>query len=124
MQVAEITLNDNVIVKKNNRALWENEDGRQMSAPSKDFKAWQKSAMIESRMQCRTRFIKPVSLEVIVYFGTKHRSDLDNRLTSILDMLVECVILKDDSWLCIPLIQVQAEYRKKKPGAFIRITEL
>lgn len=52
------------------------------------------------------------------------KADLDNRLTSILDMLVEALILRDDKWQDVPLIAVQAEYRKKEPGAFIRITEL
>ena len=59
-----------------------------------------------------------------MYFGTMGKADLDNRLTSVLDMLVEALVLRDDKWQDVPRIAVQAEYRKKEPGAFIRITEL
>jgi Holliday junction resolvase RusA-like endonuclease len=94
------------------------------SIPSKSFYDWQESAMQQTRLQTRARFIKPVSIEVVIYFGTNARADLDNRLTSILDMLVECVVITDDKWQSVPLMKAQAEYRKGKPGAFVRITEL
>lgn len=95
-----------------------------MSFPSKKFVQWQDTAMRQVRIQTRERFYKPVSIEVIIYFATLARADLDNRLTSILDMLVECVMLRDDKWQDIPLMKVQAEHRPRKPGAFIRIIEL
>lgn len=69
-------------------------------------------------------FFKPVAIEVIIYFPTNTRADLDNRLTSILDMLVECIVLRDDKWQDVPQIAVQGEYRKGNGGAFVRITEL
>lgn len=80
--------------------------------------------MRQVRIQTRERFFNPVSIEVLIYFGTKTRADLDNRLTSILDMLVECVVLRDDKWQDVPQMSLQAEYRKGKGGAFVRITEL
>lgn len=75
-------------------------------------------------MQTRQRFYVPVGIEVIIYFGTNIRADLDNRLSSILDMLVEALILRDDKWQDVPRIAIQAEHRKGKPGAFIRLTEI
>lgn len=80
--------------------------------------------MQQVRLQTRVRFFEPVSVEVIIYFGTKGRADLDNRLTSVLDMIVECVVLRDDKWQDVPRMAVQAEYRKGEPGAFVRISEL
>jgi Holliday junction resolvase RusA-like endonuclease len=116
----EIILEGNVPSKKNSRI----NRGDGMSFPSKRFEQWQNDALKQLRMQTRQRFYVPVSIEVIIYFGTKTRADLDNRLTSILDMLVEAMVLRDDKWQDVPMMQVQAEYRKGKPGAFIRITEL
>lgn len=63
-------------------------------------------------------------LEVVIYFGTYRRADLDNRVTSILDMLVEALVLRDDKWQDVPAIKAVAEYRKNAPGAYIRITEM
>lgn len=95
-----------------------------MSFPNKKFIQWQSDAIRQTRIQTRERFLKPVAVELIIYFGTKVRADLDNRLTSVLDMLVEALVLRDDKWQDVPMIQVQAEYRPRQPGAFIRITEV
>lgn len=95
-----------------------------MSFPSRKFEEWQRYALQQVRLQTRERFFKPVGIEVIIYFGTNTRADLDNRLTSILDMLVEGLVLRDDKWQDVPRMAAQAEYRKGQPGAFIRIMEL
>lgn len=116
----ELVLEGSVPSKKNSRI----NRGDGMSFPSKAFVDWQIEALKQVRRQTRQRFYVPVSVEVIIYFGTNIRADLDNRLTSILDMLVEGLVLRDDKWQDVPLIAVQAEYRKRKPGAFVRITEL
>ena len=116
----ELTLKNNVPSKKNNRfTRW---DGR--SVPSTNFVQWQNHALWQVRQQTRHRFLKPVSIEIIIYFGSNARADLDNKVTSILDMLVEALVLPDDKWQAVPMIKAQAEYRKADPGAFIRITEL
>lgn len=119
-KIVEITLEGSVPSKKNSRI----NRGDGVSFPSNKFIQWQRNALKEVRMQTRHRFFNPVSVELIIYFGTNIRADLDNRLTSILDMLVEGLVLRDDKWQDVPLIQVQAEYRKNKPGAFIRLTDL
>lgn len=119
-KIVEITLEGSVPSKKNSRI----NRGDGVSFPSKKFIQWQRNALKEVRVQTRHRFFNPVSVELIIYFGTNIRADLDNRLTSILDMLVEGLVLRDDKWQDVPLIQVQAEYRKNKPGAFIRLTDL
>lgn len=116
----ELTLEGSVASKKNSRI----NRGDGMSFPSKKFMQWQNDALKQCRMQTRQRFYVPVGIEVIIYFGTRIRADLDNRLTSILDMLVEALVLPDDKWQDVPRIAVQAEYRKGQPGAFIRLTEI
>jgi len=119
-KIVELTLEGSVPSKKNSRI----NRGDGMSFPSKKFVQWQDTAIQTVRIQSRERFYKPVSIEVIIYFATLTRADLDNRLTSILDMLVEALVLRDDKWQDVPLMKCQAEHRPRKPGAFIRITEL
>ena len=119
-QILELRLDGNVPSKKNSRI--NRGDGK--SFPSKKYMDWEEYALKQTRQQTRLRFIKPVSIEVIIYFGTNIRADLDNRLTSILDMLVEGLIIKDDKWQDVPMLQAQAEHRPRNPGAFVRITEL
>ena len=116
----ELVLEGNVPSKKNSRAFTRTG----ISVPNNKFIQWQNDALKQVRAQTRKRFYVPVGIEVIIYFGTKGRADLDNRLTSILDMLVEALVLTDDKWQDVPRMAAQAEYRKGKPGAFIRITEL
>lgn len=116
----ELTLEGSVPSKKNQRI----NRGDGMSFPSKKFIQWQHDALRQVRIQTRQRFYVPVGIEVVIYFGTNIRADLDNRLSSILDMLVEALVLRDDKWQDVPRISIQAEYRKGKPGAFIRLTAL
>lgn len=119
-KIIELILEGCVPSKKNSRI----NRGDGMSFPSKKYADWEKYALGAVRIQTRERFYNPVSIEVIIYFGTDTRADLDNRLTSILDMLVDALVLRDDKWQDIPMMQLQAEYRQRNPGAFIRITEL
>lgn len=116
----ELVLEGSVPSKKNQRI----NRGDGVSFPSKKFVQWQSDALKQVRIQTRQRFLVPVGVEVIIYFGTKVRSDLDNRLSSILDMLVEALVLRDDKWQDVPRIAIEAEYRKGNPGAFIRLTEI
>ncbi len=116
----ELVLEGSVPSKKNQRI--NRGDGK--SFPSKKFVQWQDDALKQVRAQTQQRLYVPVSLEVIIYFGTKVRSDLDNRLSSILDMLVDALVLRDDKWQDVPRIAIEAEYRKGNPGAFIRLTEI
>ena len=119
-KIVELILEGSIPSKKNSRI----NRGDGMSFPSKKYAEWEEYALQAVRLQTRHRFFNPVSIEVIIYFGTDTRADLDNRLTSILDMLVDALVLRDDKWQDIPMVQLQAEYRQRKPGAFIRITEL
>ena len=116
----ELTLTGAVPSKKNSRI--NTSSGR--SFPSKDYSDWHKETLKSLNIRRPQHFLKPVALEVIIYFGTKHRADLDNKVTSIQDLLVDAMILRDDGWQDVPRIAVEAVYRKGKPGAFVRITEL
>lgn len=118
--MVELVLDGNVPSKKNSRVR--TKSGSYI--PNRNFYDWQTEALKQVKTQTRERGLTGVSVEVIIYFGTNTRADLDNRLTSVLDMLVEGLVLRDDKWQDVPYLAVQAEYRKGAPGAFVRISEL
>ena len=113
--IIELKLDGNVPSKKNSRVRTRSGS----SIPSKAFYDWQNSALLQTKAQTRARGLSNVAVEVIIYFGTNVRADLDNRLR-----LVEGLVLRDDKWQDVPRLQAQGEYRKKEPGAFVRITQL
>lgn len=119
-KTVSITLTGSVPSKKNSRVR--TRSGSYI--PSAAFRQWQTDALWQVRSQTHERFFEPVAVDVTIIFGTKARADLDNRLTSILDMLVEGLILRDDKWQDIPKMTVQAAYKKGEPGAIINITEV
>lgn len=120
MSNVALNIDGSIPSKKNSRINCRN--GR--SFPSKSYSDWEKYAIQQVRLQTKQRFFGPVAIDIIIYFGTKTRSDLDNRLTSIMDMLVNALVIRDDKWQDVPSISVKAEYRAGNPGANININEL
>lgn len=116
----ELVLEGSIPSKKNSRINLRS--GR--SIPSTKFTQWQDDAMRQVKMQTRERLYGHLHVEAIIYFATLGRADTDNKITSILDMLVEMMVLRDDYWESIAKTSYEAAYRPGKPGAFIRITEL
>lgn len=119
-KTVELVLEGSVVPKKNSRI--NTAGGR--SFPSKKFTQWQNDALKQVRLQTRERFLGHIQIELIIYFGTLGRADTDNKVTSILDMLVEALVLKDDYWETVARTTYEAAYRPGKPGAFVRITPL
>lgn len=115
-----LELEGNVPSKKNSRINLKSG----VSIPSSSFTAWQADAIKQVRIKTRARFLKPVRVDVIIYYGTLREADSDNRLTSILDMLVEAMVLTSDKWKMVPSGSFDSVYREKKPGAVIKITEI
>lgn len=115
-----LVLEGRIPSKKNSRVS--TRSGRNF--PSKDFYDWQADAIQQVRMQTKERFYTPVRIDFTLYFGTLGKADSDNKRTSILDMLVEAFVLKDDNWLDVPKDSTECYYRKGEPGAVVKITEI
>lgn len=118
--IVELKFAGNIPAKKNSRI----NRGDGMSFPSREFEDWQKTAIQNVRLQTREHFDGHVMIELVLYFGTLGRADTDNRVTSILDMLVKAGVLPDDYWESVAKTNYEAAYRPKRPGAFVRITPL
>lgn len=119
-KTVELVLDGTIPSKKNSRV--NTPDGK--SFPSTKFTQWQNDAIVEVRRQSRHRFFGLVQIELILYFGTLGKADTDNKVTSILDMLVAAMMLKDDYWESVARTTYEAAYRPGKSGAFVRITQL
>lgn len=105
--------------KKNSRI--NTRSGR--SFPNKKFMQWHDEKLLElspSRggslpIDC------PVSLKVVFVHGDERRRDSDNQLSSVLDLLVDAGILKDDGWRIVRRVSVENTFERRKPRAVIVI---
>lgn len=81
--------------KKNNRRNFKNG----VSLPSKRYELWQAYAVAEILEVWNNKPIEMTSsICLTLAISDKRRKDLDNMLTSVLDMLVHAKVLKDDDW--------------------------
>lgn len=119
-QTSEFVLNGTIPSKKNSRVNLKSG----VSVPNNKFVQWQDESIVEVRRQTRQRYMGFVQIEIILYFGTLGRADTDNKVTSILDMLVAGMVLKDDYWESVVRTVYEASYRPNQPGAFVRITPM
>lgn len=121
-KTVKIILDGTIPSKKNSRV--NTRSGR--SFPSKKYVQWHNQALLDILRQVGDdeRFEKPVEMNIILYFGTKGRADIDNKTSSILDTLTDCGVIRDDDWKCVPKISIEAIYRKGKSGALVEIREI
>lgn len=120
MNTIVIQLEGNIPSKKNSRI--NTRSGR--SFPNKDFMQWQKDAIIQLKNQTRERLTVPIKLEVDITLGKNLRCDLDNKLSSVLDMLVEAKFIQDDKFQNVPDITVRGKYVKGRYFATLKIMPL
>lgn len=122
----EINITGDVPSKKNSRNLFV-KNGRIINIPNKRYKDW----LDDSLMQCQSlknayRNAIPVEkaerVIVTIYPSNKRKFDLDNRLGSIMDFLVDLGIITDDNYTVIPEIKISVgEVRKNNGGCKIII---
>lgn len=105
--------------KKNSRI--NTRSGR--SFPSKEYSEWHDAAAKEIQAQGITTFDKVKFIEIECFFGTNRRQDLDNKLSSILDLLKDISVIKDDCWQVVPEITVIGNIDRENPRVEISIIE-
>ena len=93
-----------------------------MCYKSKRFKSWHESAILQVRSQEVPRTpIERYEARFTLYHGTLRRVDSDNQVTSLLDLLQDAGVVKDDCWTCVSKKVIEDVYRKNDPGAVIEI---
>lgn len=108
--------------KKNSRI--NTRSGR--SFPNKKFTEWHDKQLLELsfRKGKQPTIDNPCKLCVEFVHGDERRRDSDNQLSSILDLLVDAEVLKDDGWKIVREISVKNTFEKKNSMAIISITEI
>lgn len=82
--------------KKNNRVVLKNG----VNIPSREFRAWHKYHIgnLRSLKSNHGVFTCPVSISLGISFGDCRKRDLDNALTSVIDLIKDSGIIVDDDW--------------------------
>jgi hypothetical protein len=102
------------------------------SFPSKDYGLWHKAQMasIMQQKEALPKVIprynpRPTKFGVTIFlrFPTLGRADLTNKAESIMDLLVDAGILRDDSWICVPMLTLFGTKDAANPGATVIIKE-
>lgn len=117
-----ITLLGEVPAKKNSRV--NTRSGR--SFPSRRHALWHTQAALSARAQTvgQTTVENPCEISLCFTHGDLRRRDSDNGVSSVFDLLVDCGILKDDSWQFVRGFTVSNQYQKGSPRCEITIKEI
>ncbi len=100
----QIVIRGRIPSKKNSRIT--TRTGR--SFPSKKYTEWHTDA----EWQVKTQNVLPIKTDSLVltfYFPDHRRADLTNKAESVMDLLVDCKIIEDDSWQTIRSVLLQSE---------------
>jgi Holliday junction resolvase RusA-like endonuclease len=100
--------------------------GRTINIPSKDYTAWHKMAALV--VASHTIGVKTIdvaeSVSITFYVPDNRRRDLSNMAESVMDLLVDCKIIKDDCWQCVPELRIiSGGIDKANPRAEISLKE-
>jgi len=104
--------------KKNSRI--NTRSGR--SFPSKKYTEWHKNA--SSHIPFLDTIENPCVINLHFIHGDLRRRDSDNGTSSILDLLVDSKVLKDDNWQIVKELHIKNSYEKNKPRCEIEIREI
>ncbi len=109
--------------KKNSRLVVGRGRGRALNIPSEAYRKWHRANLGSVRAQLAEQEIPaaPLELRLRIHLADRRRRDLDNALSSVLDLLVDAGALKDDSWAVVPRMQVEAELAPGQAGAVVEI---
>lgn len=113
-----ITLKGRIPSKKNSK-IFVNRGGRTFLIPSPQYTAWHEE---QSWMVKKYKLVDVSSITITIYFPDMRSSDLTNKAESIMDLLVDSNIIKDDNWQCVPkLTLVSGGLDRLNPRAEIYI---
>lgn len=109
--------------KKNSRIV-NTKTGR--SFPSKRYSEWHKNSVFQVIHQVGNslQISEPCKISMTFVHGDLRRRDSDNGTSSILDLLTDCGVLKDDNWRIVQELSVKNSYSKGKPYCEVSIEVL
>lgn len=121
---------DVIVAKKNNKRIMRKPNGQPFIASSKQAKAQEQVMAYEFMAQAKTQGWQADDkaayyVEIYITEPDKHRRDLDNQATAILDALVAAGILPDDDNRHMQHLSVELKgYDKYDPHAYILVDKI
>lgn len=119
--ILEFTLKGPIPAKKNSRRNF-----RGLSLPSENYLKWHKENLPTAKTAAGVSSLdvnKPLKIEVLVTFKDKRRRDLDNELSSVLDLMVDAGVIKDDCWVNVPEMSIKG-VKGEEDKAVIKVTQI
>jgi Holliday junction resolvase RusA-like endonuclease len=98
MQI-KIEIQGSIPSKKNGKLMICRPYPRLISKP--EYQRWKNYQILCLKRYRLDKPIEKCEIEFKYWAKDKRRTDGDNKDTTILDLLVDCEIIKDDSWFCI-----------------------
>lgn len=96
----KITLPGRVPSKKNSKMIV-CRGSRPMLLPSKQYKEWHDEMYYVALSQTQVRDISLCDITIRFYAPDHRKADSSNKAESIMDLLVDCGVLRDDSWFIV-----------------------
>lgn len=109
---------------------------RPLLLPSKKFKEWHMDAMgqmaawksgevAKGENGWDLKIIDEAKIEIIFYPPDRIRGDLTNKAESIMDLLVDCGVLRDDNWFLVgELVLRMGGVDRERPRAEIMVEKV
>lgn len=98
-------LSGNVPSKKNSRQVFV-KNGRVINIPSKRYKQWHDECM--DILDGFGTLYPPYEIVLVFWMKDNRRTDLDNKVGSVLDLLQDAGIIEDDCWQKLKSISARA----------------
>jgi len=122
-----LTIKGRIPSKKNNVNLFV-KNGRQFKLPSNAYKEWHKDASKQLAVHKTCWAGIPVvfggrlKITITIFAPDKRKSDLTNKVESIMDLLVDNKIIEDDNWFVVQnLSLIFGGVDKNNPRAEIKL---
>lgn len=95
----KLVVKGNVKAKKNNKMVaYNKKSGKPFILTKKDTDDYMIDAVRQLREQFEGHKVTgyPILVQMVFYYPTKHRKDIDNSATTILDCMKEAGVIEDD----------------------------
>ena len=90
--------------------------------PSAKFAEWHDRAMEELEVSDTPKaMIEHCEIDMYIRFPDKRKADLTNKAESVMDLLVDYGILKDDAWQVVHTLRLFGDYSKEGAGVTVKI---
>ena len=114
----QFVLTGRIPSKKNSRVT-NRKTGR--SFPSKDYVAWHKDAEMQLLVTRTPRKLLAdlVAVVMIIFFPDNRIADLTNKAESIMDLLVDMRVIRNDNWQNTGPVLIVPAMSSRSPGAIV-----